>query len=106
MSVEPRPVIEHNSTTTDNSSGISHSDFPDVLGLAYLITEEQYRRVIGSEGGGIAYRDVLVDAVPVDESDREKTGTGIGVRTLVAAIERHPEPLPSKRYMVSSLPLP
>ena len=76
---------------------------PDVLGVAYLITADQYIKVLGSEGGGIAYEDIEVDAVPISPQDQDRTGKKLKVRTLGAAIERHPSPKPSKRYMVSSV---
>ncbi|MCJ1352282.1 MAG: hypothetical protein MMC33_002266 [Icmadophila ericetorum] len=74
-------------------------EIPDIIGVAYLITASQYIKVLGSEGGGIAYEDIEVDAVPLDETDREQTGPRLKVRTLGAAIERYPPPKPSKRYM-------
>ena len=77
-------------------------EIPDIIGVAYLITASQYIKVLGSEGGGIAYEDIEVDAVPLDETDREQTGPRLKVRTLGAAIERYPPPKPSKRYMVSA----
>lgn len=92
------PAISTNSTCAS-----SDTEIPDVLGIAYLITADQYVKVLGSEGGGIAYEDIEVDATPVGEKDREQTGERLKVRTLGAAIERHPPPRPSKRYMVSSL---
>jgi gliotoxin/aspirochlorine biosynthesis gamma-glutamylcyclotransferase len=75
---------------------------PDVIGVAYLITSSQYRQVVASEGGGIAYRDICVCAEPVDEDDRRKIGDRISVHTLTSAMVRHPCPHPSLRYMVSA----
>ncbi|KAI6086514.1 hypothetical protein F4821DRAFT_238415 [Hypoxylon rubiginosum] len=80
---------------TDAEKGISF----DVIGVAYLITQEQYRRVISSEGGGIAYRDICLVGEPVDEDDRAKVGYQIMLRTLGTAMLRHPPPVPSQRYM-------
>ena len=74
---------------------------PDVLGVAYLITQEQYVQVIGSEGGGIAYDDIEVEAVPVGQVDRELVGERVIVRTLGPALRRSPCGRPSRRYMVS-----
>ncbi|KAI1778793.1 hypothetical protein F4818DRAFT_229628 [Hypoxylon cercidicola] len=71
----------------------------DVIGVAYLISQEQYRRVISSEGGGIAYRDICLVGEPVGEDDRKKIGYQITVRTLGTAMSKHPPPLPSQRYM-------
>ncbi|KAL9084058.1 MAG: hypothetical protein Q9165_008259 [Trypethelium subeluteriae] len=72
---------------------------PDILGVAYRITRAQYTKVIASEGGGIAYKDVELQAVPVEDKDRAKTGDELTVRTLVAKLERSPWPRPSQRYM-------
>ena len=74
---------------------------PDVLGVAYLITQKQYVQVIASEGGGIAYDDIEVEAVPVGLADRELVGERVSVRTLGAALRRTPCGRPSQRYMVS-----
>ncbi|MCJ1380196.1 hypothetical protein MMC17_003299 [Xylographa soralifera] len=99
-SVVPRPPSTMVSAVpTDSVCAAPETGIPDVLGVAYLITADQYVRVFGSEGGGIAYEDIEVDAVPVGEKDREQTGERLKVRTLGAAIERYPSPRPSRRYM-------
>lgn len=76
---------------------------PDVIGVAYLLTAEQYRQVIASEGGQIAYQDIAVSAKPVGEDDEVRLGASkVTVRTLGSTtMVRRPEPAPSKRYMVS-----
>lgn len=76
-----------------------------VIGVAYLITDLQYKRVIASEGGGIAYDDISVDAKPVAHEDAVRTGPQPQVRTLGTAMIRHPPALPSKRYMVRDFQL-
>ncbi|KAI0508615.1 hypothetical protein F5B22DRAFT_638650 [Xylaria bambusicola] len=73
--------------------------FPDVVGVAYLITRAQYKHVIASEGGGTAYLNLCIAGVPVEATDEEKTGTRVKVWTLGSAIARHPPPAPSLRYM-------
>jgi hypothetical protein len=73
----------------------------EVLGLAYLITAEQYIRLVASEGGGIAYADLAVVAVPVTPEDEAITGSQFIVRTLSTIIRRDPQASPSERYMVS-----
>jgi hypothetical protein len=76
-----------------------------VVGVAYLVTPPQYNKILGSEGGGIAYKDVAIYAEPLEPEDEVRTGPKPLVRTLVAVVERDPNPRPSKRYMVScSLP--
>ncbi|KAF2729069.1 hypothetical protein EJ04DRAFT_516215, partial [Polyplosphaeria fusca] len=78
---------------------------PDVAGVAYLITLAQYQKVVASEGGGIAYNDVLLDGVSVEDEERTQClggSRGLGglqLRTLAAAMTRWPQPTPSGRYM-------
>jgi gliotoxin/aspirochlorine biosynthesis gamma-glutamylcyclotransferase len=72
----------------------------DVVGVAYLITAEQMLSVVGSEGGGITYSDILVHADVMDEKDSLRVGGQLMVRTLGTAFGRSPEGRPSKRYMV------
>jgi hypothetical protein len=76
---------------------------PDVLGVAYLITEDQYRQVVASEGGGIAYTDIRVTGEPIDEKSEAITGPRVILRSLGSALYRKPAPNPSKRYMVRAL---
>jgi hypothetical protein len=72
----------------------------EVLGVAYLITAEQYVRVVASEGGGIAYADIAVPALPMTNKDQEIVGEKFVVRTLATVLRRVPEARPSARYMV------
>ncbi|KAF4636130.1 hypothetical protein G7Y89_g1952 [Cudoniella acicularis] len=88
--------ITERSSTTEEIFPISS---PDVFGVAYLITSNQYRQVIASEGGGIGYDDIAINVVPVAEEDEKKIGPRLRVRTLRAAVVRNPWPSPSKRYM-------
>ena len=75
---------------------------PDVIGLAYLITAEQYRHVIASEGGGTAYSDVEIVGKGVSPSDEQKIQNGRPMRTLGSStMTRTPPAAPSLRYMVS-----
>lgn len=76
------------------------SALPDVTGVAYWITDHQYRQVIASEGGGTAYTDIEVEAKPLTVGDAAKTGERLKVRTLGSAMSRSPAARPSKRYMV------
>lgn len=84
-----------------------------LLGTAYLVSPEQYKRILASEGGGIAYHEAEVRIESVTSSECEVQQTQfhqvmaarqvIGkwvARTLVAVIQRHPAPRPSHRYMV------
>lgn len=75
----------------------------EVLGVAYLITRDQYIRLVASEGGGIAYADIAVSAVPMTSADEDLTGKNLIVRTLGTILKRYPPACPSRRYMVSTL---
>lgn len=87
-------------------SGAEKALSPDVIGVAYLITAEQYHRVIASEGGQIAYQDIRVCGKPLDAADAENTGAEVVVQTLGSTtMVRHPTPTPSQRYMVSDIRL-
>lgn len=73
-----------------------------LLGTAYLVTAEQYRHIIESEGGGIAYREVEVAADAIETNASDSTATEhIVARTLVTVLMRRPAPRPSLRYLVS-----
>lgn len=84
------------------AEGLEREAVPDVEGAAYLITDEQYRQVIASEGGGIAYRDTPVLGVPIHDGDLGRVGNELSLRTFTSALIRRPTPSPSQRYMVSS----
>ncbi|EMD58408.1 hypothetical protein COCSADRAFT_103921 [Bipolaris sorokiniana ND90Pr] len=71
----------------------------EVIGLAYLITAEQYVHLVASEGGGIAYADIAAPAIPATESDELITGSEFVVRTLGTILRRVPSSSPSARYM-------
>lgn len=75
------------------------SKVPDVCGVAYLLTSEDYKRLVGSEGGGVAYDEIEVEA------DSWHRGNGVSIerirmRTLVAKFPWRPNASPSKRYLV------
>lgn len=75
---------------------------PAVHGVAYLLTQEEYVRLIISEGAGIAYREIQVEASPLNSQVDDEVDKGIIlVRTLVARYPFRPNPAPSKRYLVS-----
>lgn len=77
---------------------------PDVVGVAYLITAEQYRHVIASEGGGTAYADIEVAGDGISAEDQKKIGKRRCMRTLgSSAMTRSPAPAPSARYLVRNI---
>ncbi|RFU32844.1 hypothetical protein B7463_g3506, partial [Scytalidium lignicola] len=73
---------------------IEPRDVP-LYGIAYLLTPEDMRRVIITEGGGIAYKTETLMAT------LQNKGLTVMVTTLVGRhrISRDWERLPSKRYM-------
>lgn len=81
-------------------SSTEKAQLPDVIGVAYLITLEQYKRVVASEGGGVAYTEICLVGEPVAQEDRDKTGDRVRLRTLGSSLMRRPIPFPSQRYMV------
>lgn len=72
---------------------------PDVCGVAYLLTSEDYKRLVGSEGGGVAYDEIEVEADSWHRSS-DVSIERIHMRTLVAKFPWRPNASPSKRYLV------
>ncbi|KAI0176000.1 hypothetical protein GGR52DRAFT_340157 [Hypoxylon sp. FL1284] len=100
MEIPGLPYSEPSFSSIAPRSSIEEKDVtPDIVGLAYLITQDQYRHVLASEGGGTAYRDIAICGEPLEAEDRGKTGHSVLLRTLGSAMRRQPSPMPSKRYM-------
>lgn len=75
---------------------------PPVHGVAYLLTKEDYCRLVLSEGSGVGYDEIQVEAFPVSAGENRPPGTtGILVHTLKAKYPFRPNRAPSLRYMVS-----
>jgi hypothetical protein len=90
------------SQSRDGNGGGNKEIVPYVHGLAYLISFEEYRRLIASEGGGIGYDEVMIDAISLGDGVDSTVGpVSIRVHTLVAKFPRRPNPSPSRRYLVS-----
>ncbi|KXJ85041.1 hypothetical protein Micbo1qcDRAFT_169712 [Microdochium bolleyi] len=64
-----------------------------VHGVAYLLGPGELARVVASEGGGIAYQLLHVEATLL------KDGSKISVATLISRHNHRHERLPSKRYL-------
>jgi hypothetical protein len=73
---------------------------PDAHGVAYLTTADQFKHVIASEGGGIAYIRIRVAGEPLVGADALRLGSVVMLQTLASAILRLPCPRPSNRYLV------
>lgn len=70
------PCFANVRRTADNSTraAASTDSHPPVLtGVAYLITPEDYRKVIASEGGGVSYEETAVECWRLPSSLHEKT---------------------------------
>lgn len=75
-------------------------------GVAYLLTPAAYRQLVISEGGGVAYNEIKVNATILHtdgdgDPDRPKK---LAVRTLQAKYPWKPNGAPSARYLVCLLP--
>ncbi|KAL1846608.1 hypothetical protein Daus18300_014199 [Diaporthe australafricana] len=70
-----------------------------LIGTAYQLSPEMYKKVLASEGGGIAYTEVEVQAeVLKDDEDSARSLLGkLAVRSLVTVLQRKARP--SVRYM-------
>lgn len=84
----------------DGNQASATSMPPTVHGVSYLLTFPDLRRLVGSEGGGVAYDEIVVDAVSLPQGDPES----ITAQTLVAKYPWRPNAAPSERYLVSRLP--
>jgi hypothetical protein len=74
---------------------------PPVHGVAYLLTPDDYRRLVLSEGAGVGYNEISVRAKLLStEHGQEKE---IMAYTLQAKYPWRPNRAPSARYMVNSL---
>lgn len=82
-----------------NVEGASRQDtIPDVHGVAYLLSAADMRRLIHTEGGGVAYNCIMVDGYRLDSGS-----SALKMHTLVARYPRRPNAAPSVRYLVHLL---
>lgn len=79
---------------------------PPVHGVAYLLTANDYRRLVLSEGSGIGYREVSLVASVVSSKDTAsgRRDSEMVVRTLQAKYPFRPNAAPSFRYLVGTTP--
>lgn len=79
--------------------GVSgEQQIPPVHGVAYLLTPDDYRRLVLTEGAGVGYDEITVSARALDSDDEQAE---MMVRTLKAKYPFRPNRAPSKRYKVS-----
>ncbi|KAF8579140.1 hypothetical protein K439DRAFT_415936 [Ramaria rubella] len=90
-----------------DSSSTSAST-PALIGVAYLVTPQDYAKILASEGGGASYEEVTVECYRLPENDFEdaegeksELGQEIVAYTLLAPARKlRSTPLqPSKRYI-------
>lgn len=82
----------------DPTASLSDS-IPDVHGIAFRITPADLIRVIETEGGGVAYKEVMLEGICLDDDEAIIT-----MYTLVAKYPRRPNASPSRRYLVCNCP--
>jgi hypothetical protein len=73
----------------------SQGSVPCVHGVAYRLSAADMRRLIKTEGGGVAYHMIEMEAFRTNGDD-----AGLKLRTLVARYPRRPNAAPSLRYRV------
>ncbi|EHK22002.1 uncharacterized protein TRIVIDRAFT_151379 [Trichoderma virens Gv29-8] len=73
-------------------------ELPPVHGVAYLITQEEYIKLVVSEGGGVAYREIEIEAEFLTEKG-QPSGQRATVSTLEAKYPFRPNAAPSARYL-------
>lgn len=69
-----------------------------LLGVIYLVTPQDFKTILATEGGGLSYQPVLVDAAVLSE-EGIPTGEMRKVYTLLAKTTRPVYGEPSLRYM-------
>ncbi|KAK1843704.1 gliotoxin biosynthesis protein [Colletotrichum chrysophilum] len=83
-------------TVLSTDKNIPFESLP-VHGVAYLISQEEYIRLVISEGGGVAYREIDVEAEFLNSS--EEPIQKVIVSTLEAKHPFRPNAAPSARYL-------
>lgn len=73
---------------------------PPLCGIAHHLTSSDFHRLLVTEGSGVVYDVVEVDAYELDDRGRA-TGASFPAYTLKAKFPQRPSGIPSARYMVS-----
>ena len=103
-------------TAFSQSPRTSEHIHPPVQGVAYLLSQTDYAKLLISEGVGTGYVEVELNARPINSKTygataersrdgEEESGDRLRVRTLIAKFPFRPDfpPRPSKRYMVRTI---
>ncbi|KAJ6187824.1 hypothetical protein N7519_002732 [Penicillium mononematosum] len=91
-------------TILQTASPARHTLVPAAHGVAYLLTPADYRQLVISEGGGVAYDEIEVDAEILHLDDGGHEPTKLVARTLQAKYPWEPNGSPSARYLVCPPP--
>lgn len=75
---------------------------PTVHGILYLLALSDLRRLVSSEGGGVAYDEIVVDCVCLSQGEPEDEPEKFTAHTLVAKYPWRPNGAPSERYLASN----
>jgi gliotoxin/aspirochlorine biosynthesis gamma-glutamylcyclotransferase len=73
---------------------------PSLCGVVYLLTASDFHRLLVTEGAGVVYDVVEVQAYELD-NERKRTGEPLTAYTLKAKWPQRPNGTPSARYVVS-----
>jgi hypothetical protein len=73
---------------------------PPLCGIAHHLTASDFHRLLVTEGSGVVYDVVEVEAYELDDRGRP-TGAPFPAYTLKAKFPQRPSGIPSARYMVS-----
>ncbi|KAH1497227.1 hypothetical protein LV164_001330 [Aspergillus fumigatus] len=93
------PFAPEKKTTLRLGDSPASRDVPPVQGLAYLLNPRDYRQLVISEGGGVAYDEVEVHASILDKDGKPDPGATLIARTLQAKYPWRPNGAPSARYL-------
>ena len=93
------PYKEPVFTSVTPKAYFGYHGIPDVNGIAYLISSEDYAKIVASEGGGVAYSNIELECKALGQTGLATPKT---VRTFGSAVQRNCTSKPSARYLVSS----
>jgi hypothetical protein len=82
--------------------GLTAIPVPPVHGVAYLLSAQDYHRLVVTEGGGVAYDEISLEAIILERgaAGLQPNAQTIVARTLKAKYPWHPNGSPSARYLV------
>ncbi|THC96839.1 hypothetical protein EYZ11_003663 [Aspergillus tanneri] len=78
------PAMASISRYAVDTNGDAAPDPPTVHGVAYLLSRADLLRLIGTEGGGVAYREIIVKGIPLNTGNDDMKP--ISMSTLIARL--------------------